>query len=511
MNFDNELNKGNILNFDTSGMYGILIENSNVILDNTLCNTAKSCVSVFKNSKLHYNNCDTTNVLYENVIWLNSIVNKDKKSTFQKSASLLNTNLIQTGSYINITVSTPTTFNNSGNGGLVDQNFYFSGYLINNNDKIYWSINDKEHNNIGQFYKDSNIALTHADFKNLLDKIPKNLNGYNVIFTINDNNILDDSITLDGFYNGKLFIYNLQINKQLICKNNSCEININNSIINKNTNNISLLFNNNYNINLNDVTFGKNLTDKNKTNLLMSGYNNALICFKNILFTPIYTDLELSDNKLLDNTNTYNNKFSFEENSEDTKKAISYLINNQLNELDKSNIILISDYNITDPQYNNLLYNHTHLHLYDEISALTDDSITSKYYYITSAVIADISPITYRGVDVGSIIGWPQYTADNGITWKPVIPDGFYNCSIGSDNPLGDFNIPIDIANPKDKYFNGQLAKLLSADYNSITFKIPHIPEVIGQKLNTNRLVYIIKYNNNFEHNQTSHNLFNKN
>lgn len=119
-------------------------------------------------------------------------------------------------------------------------------------------------------------------------------------------------------------------------------------------------------------------------------------------------------------------------------------------------------------------------------------------------------PFKFRGIDVGSIIGWPQYkiTINNVDKWLPTIPDGFYNCSDANDNPLKSFEIPIDIFDPTDKFFNGQLAYLLSDNINNLTFTIPNIKEIYGGINYNHRMVYIIKYNNNFEHNQTNKTIF---
>lgn len=135
MIFDGELNKNDILQFQSEGMYGVLVDNSNIQLQYSICVGGKAYSSTFRNSKAQYVSCSGNSLLFEDVIWLNSIVNKDKDSEkdILRSPSFYRTNLIQTGSYTGI--KSPININTnsiSGNGGIVDQDFFFSGYLINN-------------------------------------------------------------------------------------------------------------------------------------------------------------------------------------------------------------------------------------------------------------------------------------------------------------------------------------------------------------------------------------------
>ena len=511
MIFDNELNKNNILNFPTSGMYGILSENSELMIEYSTCISGTAYTSTFKNGKTQYNYASGNFINYENIIWLNSIVNKDEYTSLIRTPSFYKINLIQIGSYTNI--ENPK---NKDNGGLLDKNdFKFSGYLINDGDKIFWSKFGNNYTNIGQFYKESTINLTTSEFTNLLKKIPKNLNGYNVTFNIIDKetNVFSKSINIDYFYNGQLTIKNINLSGCLYVNNNQSNINFISSTIsgnekfgNTNTGIIytSTKLDNNKNIIFSDCEF----TNNNNTELFI-GNNNDIIFKDNIYNLSSY----LTNNKGV----WYNNNIIFNEPNEieDISKIIS---GNR--EIDKSNIINVNDYSLPVSS-NNYLFNHTHNGLYDSISAFVDNSISiTDGCYNTLSAITNMLPLTFRGVDVGSIIGWPQYCKINGTisTWLPAIPDGFYNCSIGGDNPTNSFNIPIDINDPTDKYFNGQLALLLSDNINNLTFQIPYIHEIygLGTKVGTNynnnhRIVYIIKYNNNFEHNQTSSTIFNRN
>ena len=113
MIFDGELNKDNILNFQSNGIFGIFNEISNLILEYTNCISGKAYTSTFKNSKTQYNNCIGNYLIYENAIWLNSIVNIDDFSTINTRASLLPKNLIQLGSYTNFDSPELTTKNST--------------------------------------------------------------------------------------------------------------------------------------------------------------------------------------------------------------------------------------------------------------------------------------------------------------------------------------------------------------------------------------------------------------
>jgi len=497
MIFDNELNKNNILNFPTSGMYGILSENSELMIEYSTCISGKAYASTFKNSKTQYNCASGNYIDYENVIWLNSIVNKDEYTNLIRIPSFYKINLIQIGSYTNI--KNPK---NKENGGILDKtDFKFSGYLINDRDKVFWSNFGENYTNTGQFYKDSTIDIKTSEFIDLLKKIPKNLNGYNVTFNIIDNTFSGD-INIDYFYNGQLTIKNINLSGCLYINNNQSNINIISSILsgNKQFDNLETIYtntilNNNKNLMFYNCTF----TNNNNTELFIG--NNNYINFENNVYN-------LSSNLTNNNGYWYNNNIIFNESTEIDN--VSKLISNN-REIDQSNIIKVNNYNLPVSS-NNYLFNHTHNGLYDNISAFVNNSISiTGSCYNTLSAITNMMPLTFRGVDVGSIIGWPQYCKINGTisTWLPTIPDGFYNCSISNDNPTNSFEIPIDINDPTDKYFNGQLALLLNNSITQKTFTIPQI-NIYGP-YNNNRMVYIIKYNNNFEHNQTSSTIFNRN
>lgn len=497
MIFDNELNKNNILNFPTSGMYGVLSENSELMIEYSACISGTAYTSTFKNGKTQYNYASGNFINYENIIWLNSIVNKDEYTNLIRIPSFYKINLIQTGSYTNI--KNPI---NKENGGFLDKNdFKFSGYLINDGNKLFWSTFGENYTNIGQFYKDSTINLTTSEFNGLLKRIPRNLNGYNVTFNIIDNTF-SGTTNIDYFYNGQLTIKNINLSGCLYVNNNQCNINVISATISGNemfgNNNTSIIYtstklDNNKNIIFSNCKF----TNNNNTELFI-GNNNDII-FKDNIYN-------LSANLTNNNGFWYNNNIIFNEPNEieDISKIIS---GNR--EIDKSNIINVNDYNLPVSS-NNYLFNHTHNGLYDNISAFVNNSISiTADCYNTLSAITNMIPLTFRGVDIGSIIGWPQYKSGN--NWLPTIPDGFYNCSISDDNPTNSFDIPIDINDPTDKYFNGQLALLLNDKINKQTFRIPNIDAYYSESENTHRLIYIIKYNNNFEHNQTSSTIFNRN
>lgn len=497
MNFDGELNKNNKLNFDTFGMYGILVENSDILIEYTNCISGRAYTSTFKNSKTQYNYASGNYIDYENIIWLNSIVNKDSYSVLIKKPSFYKTNLIQIGSYTNI--KNPKDKDNSG---LLDKNdFKYSGYLINDGDKLFWSEFSENNTNCGQFYKDSTIDLTTSDFTTLLKKIPRNLNGYNVTFNIIDkeNNVFSKSINIDYFYNGQLTIKNINLSGCLYVNNNQSNINFISATISGNekfgNNDTGVIYtstklDNNKNLIFSNCEF----TNNNNTELFI-GNNNDII-FKDNIYN---LSVNLSNN----NGFWYNNKIIFNGSTQDELSKISGILSGN-REINQSNIINVNDYSLPVSS-NNYLINHTHNGLYDNISTFVNNSIPiTDSCYNTLSAITNMLPLTFRGVDVGSIVCWPQYCKINGTisTWLPTIPDGFYNCSINDDNPTKSFDIPIDINDPTDKYFNGQLAMLLTTNLNKKTFTIPKI-NIYGP-YNNHRLVYIIKYNNNFEHNQTS-------
>ena len=231
MIFDNELNKNNILKFDTKGMYGILSENSELMIEYSTCISGTAYTSTFKNSKTQYNYALGKDIRYENIIWLNSIVNKDTNSSLITLPSFYKSNLIQIGSYTNIANPINYTKVKLGNGGFLDLvDFKFSGYLINDGDKLFWSSFGENYTNLGQFYKTSTINITNNEFKNLINKIPKNLNGYKITFKISNNseisyeNDSSNELLIDHFYNGELIIKNLKISDYINCYNNKCNI-----------------------------------------------------------------------------------------------------------------------------------------------------------------------------------------------------------------------------------------------------------------------------------------------
>lgn len=234
-----------------------------------------------------------------------------------------------------------------------------------------------------------------------------------------------------------------------------------------------------------------------KTNTLLTGYGNEIQFKNNNSFYNLSAVIAIES--------TSNNNLIFDEPS-----IISDILTGQYDSLLSANLNMIQLKNIDMPKdlaNNNLLFNHTHKYLYDNILAYTNNLPISSNFYLKDNLMMNTYPLAYSNVEIGSIIGWPQYK-HNIYGWLPKPPDGFYNCSEATDNPLSSFEIPIDVANPTDKFFNGQLAELMNANITDITFNIPNIPAITGEISKTHRLIYIIKYNNNIEYNQTTGTIF---
>lgn len=483
-----------------TGIFGVINRSSNVYIQNTTIVGGTSITDTSNNGDTKIDNCILKNAKIQNYITKNSIVNITENNINTISGTTKIPNKIQKGSiynYPNPLVS--TQLNNLLNDitdvsteelviplsciaknkndiisnyyqnldpiyrdGLGDGMGWLSSYTISsyiydlhmsshytqNKRFAYWSNLYR-----GQFTGDSYVYLTKgSQFVNFMKKIPRNLNGYTLTISglIISNNSIAKNLRIQNFYNGtiKISVKNLQIVNAVI-ENNNCTIDFNNCYYPYNTqmyDNKDIIFN--------DVIQNNNYIIPYEYSII--GDNNIVMNYSDNIISGLFT-LSSYNNKCVFKNNVNNSNLWFYQNSNNNGNQF-YLSSNTIN------------------GYIDAFTNHYHNDLPDDIT----NKLTANFK------INDVSPKKYRDcIDVGSIIGWVQNSQKN-----PPIPKGFYICD-GS-------KIPIDLNNPKDNYYNGQLTYLLCGNIVTNGFiQLPNIPIVT---VNGYKLMYIIKYNNNFEH-----------
>lgn len=349
-------------------------------------------------------------------------------------------------------------------------NQYFSTHYITNKIYGYWG-----ERYAGQFISDCVIddISSMMDFTKVLNTIPRNLNGYTVTIIAKNGyyaaeNV--DSLNISNFYNGKLNIYLKDVtisNFKFNIINNNANILLSASHLDS----VNLNMEDNQDINL---LFGHtHLNDQNEeveagglTDVSFTGNNNNLNLKFNLMYNLTFFNKSFSNkviidtlpgnfeilNSLLHNNNVYNGNYYFIKGLD---AAVGDLVN------DGSDVF--------DRRYNEQF------------------------------VINEVHPLVNRDIsDIGTIVGWNA---------ELPIPRGYYVCSGQT--------ISIDIHNSEDEFYNGQLAYYLNKDLNNSTMTLPNIPEAVPSAMSTDpnikniinfipkdpeaKLIYIIKYNNNFE------------
>lgn len=432
-------------NVNTAGENNIIIDNSKNYIDDQHYNNLKYSYiengSLFPYSKISLTKnasfFDPTSNNYQLVIPIDNIYKNDKNK-------FINENGIE----------------NIGTG-----NSSYSTHFLNNGNYGYWG------NKFGgQFINKTNLSINNfQDLVNCVNTIPRNLNGYTVDITYKSDQFVN--LNIENFYNGNLnFIFQESIQ-------NNVNFNLNNNNLN-----VDIKFLNS----INKCTFHLNdnvntaFTFKNASNLTFIGTNNYLdIKFEN----------KLTNSLSLFEKNSYGNKVCISSIIENNDFLMRYLSNNN-----KINGNYISVLSIED-RIGDLVNDNSEV-----FESFTNENNESQYMNFT---IDEVHPKIYRDVcDIGTIIGWNA---------KLPIPRGYYPCN-GQ-------KVAVDLINPNDEYYNGQLAYYLNGNLTDSTIQLPYLPNAKPSILTTDpnyctdsvgnpnfipqdpnaELIYIIKYNNNFE------------
>lgn len=329
-----------------------------------------------------------------------------------------------------------------------NNNMHFSAHYLSNGDFPYWSSTY-----CGQFTKNSNIIVKNRQqFVQVISKIPRNLNGYQVTITMeNIDNLILNNFYIQDFFNGKLnIIIPKCVLQSCIIENNDCQLYIETNFIP-----IQIQMEDNMNIQFKAANKQFNFYSERKSiDYLIHGNNNNII-FKGDFNKNILSIFE---------SNSIGNNINLLENNKNEN------IYQHLSRLNNGNMIYDQKYDGNNNIANKpALINHTHKNLNN----------VSSTYYNTSFRINDICPkINQDASAIGSIIGWYK---------ENPIPRGYYICNGQT--------IYIDLNQYKDDYDNSQLAYLYNNSKSMCKITLPKIDECMG-------LIYIIKYNNVFEHYQ---------
>lgn len=469
------------------GSYAILNQNSNISIKNTVISGTRPSF-IINNGTINIIDTTLSNIPSGDIVIDNSKhyvddqqFNKFKYSYIEKGSVFKYPNI----SYTNYNEFFNTNSNNfqlvipitcsyfKGKEQYIEDNHienfgtgnqYYSTHFLNNGNYGYWG------NKFGgQWIKD----CIRADIINISDSqecntffnsIPKNLNGYEITINYNSNSL--NELNLKNFYNGLI------------------NINFTNSI--SNGSNRKLLFNiqnNNLTVNLNFVSTIQNveftLNDNKDINVNFKGDVNGLIFqgINNFAHINIFKNLN-NTVKIFYNSSYGNNITLSATLATATEKLATSLENNQSK---YGNFITVLSYNkrITD--------------LVNDKYEFTEQN-EAEFMNFT---IDEVHPKKYRDViDIGTIVGWPAHLH---------IPRGYYECNGQT--------VRVDLHNPQDEFYNGQLAYYLNGNLTTPTIKLPDIPSAKPTcmtqdpyyhnnnfiPVGTDGIVYIIKYNNNFE------------
>lgn len=339
-------------------------------------------------------------------------------------------------------------------------NEHYSTHFLNNSNYGYWG------NKFGgEFTSDTVINTEDNDVLEILFRtLPRNLNGYTV--TINVKKIIGQKFEIKNFYNGILnIVFNKESNTALLAKifsikNNNLVLNITFKQMLENT---SFSIHDNKDLNL--------IFDETIERSYFSGDNNYI---------------NLTFNKTIENLTLFNSSYG--------NKIIINSISNNNTEFINS----LSDINYKKGNY--IFVKSYTGRIGKRVNDSSNVSIDSNYN--PSFTIDEVHPKKYRDItDIGTIVGWPAHLP---------IPRGYYECN-GEE-------VLVDIHNPQDEYYNGQLAFYLNNDLKTSKIKLPDIPsakptcrtnDLYYYKSSTGTtnfvpvgsdgIKYIIKYNNNFE------------
>lgn len=341
-------------------------------------------------------------------------------------------------------------------------NEYYSTHYLTNSVYGYWGNKYR-----GEFIKDVEITANGLyDANNILNSIPRNLNGYTVTINI-DGNASDNIIDLNiiNFCNG---ILNINFNVTVL---NSNIILPPSTILNIQNNNAQI--NINFRKQIEELQF--NIQDNEDLNFIFNTIKKCNFAgTNNIIKINSIVDIDLNTNLFI--TNSFSNKIYINNNS------------NILTEILKDNNAYNGNYFFISG-------------LTTKVGDLVNDYYTLNRNYDEQFVINEVQPLNrnYREItDIGTIIGWNA---------NLPIPRGYYPCSGQT--------ISVDIHNPNDEFYNGMLAYYLNRNLMDSTFQLPNIP-ILTRTINSeydpnygniketidnsqSKLIYIIKYNNNFQ------------
>lgn len=472
-----------------SGTYSILNENSNINVKNSSINSLIPSF-IINNGVTNIINSDV-DIAYEN----NIIIDNSKNYIDDQQYNNFKYSYVENGSIFPYSkvVLTPvnsffdTTSNDyqliipindkyknhkdeyvkeTGKEDFGTGNEFYSTHFLNNGNYGYWG------NKFGgQWIRNvGNLNINSIqDFTTCINTIPRNLNGYQVTLIYKDFEFTNTNI--NNFYNGTL---NLIFLKDLSGENN-VEFNISNNNLTLNIEFSGIITNFNFVLNDNKNV---NIVFDNIKNTTFKGSNNYLdLNFKNIISNPFS----------LFSSESYGNKIVISSITDNNGILTEALVDN--NKMYGNYITVLS----VEDKIGDLVNDNAEIFEYDE------DQI-SQYMNFT---IDEIHPKMFRDVsDIGTIIGWNAALP---------IPRGYYACD-GSE-------IAVDLHNPNDEFYNGQLAYYLNGNLSTKTIKLPNLPVLKPSVITTDpfyctdanghpnfvprnsreKLIYIIKYNNNFE------------
>lgn len=474
-----------------SGVYSILNENSNINVKNSTINHLIPSF-IINNGTTNIIDSNVEDAFENNIIidnsnnYIDNLQYNNKKYSFVQNGSLF--------PYSNIVLAPSTSFfdptsndyqliipihdkwknrkdeyiQEHGIENIGTGNQFYSTHFLNDGSYGYWG-----NKYGGQWIKDVTSGLninSIQDLNTCLNTIPRNLNGYTVKLIYTDTNITN--LNINNFYNGTL---NLVFQNDLY-NSNTVQFNINNN---------NLTLNIEFSGAVNIVKF--NINDNKDANMVFNEINTTSFQGDNNYLTLNFKDV-ISRSATLFNNNSYGNKVVI--SSITDNEAI---LTRQLAENNKIYGNYITVLSIED-KLGDLVNDNAEIIEYDE------DQV-SQYMNFT---IDEVHPKMFRDVsDIGTIIGW---NADL------PIPRGYYKCD-GSE-------IAVDLNNPQDEFYNGQLAYYLNGNLSTKTIKLPNIPSTtpvaVATDINSDictckprylssgypggvGIVYIIKYNNNFE------------
>lgn len=344
-------------------------------------------------------------------------------------------------------------------------NQLYSTHFLNNGSYGYWG------NKFGGQVTSSFVIDIHdyQDLNTFFNTMPRNLNGYTVTINYKSSNFSD--IQLSSFYNG---IMNINFYRELM---DDIEKNIQ-------------MYNNNLTVNityLNDTyKLNYQLYDNPDINVRYKTATSAITAIGDNNYVNFYFHDTIRGKCEIFKTECYGNKVLISSATDDNKEYFTRQF--EQNDDNTGNFITITP---SDDKIGDMINDGC------EVGSLQNQNFMPF-------TIDEVHPKKVRDVsDIGTIIGWPA---------KLPVPRGYYVCS-GQQ-------VKVDLNNPKDQFYNGQLAWYMNNNLSLSTITLPDVPaaspscltfdpnyyfEVGGRGANfvpvnkNEKLIYIIKYNNNFE------------